>query len=103
MKKEITTELDSQQKLLSGCQAEDRRRQWQSTPVHLPEKSHGRRNLVGYSPWGCKESDMTERLLSVLVGCFEILDLLGKSETLSLLRDSAVCTLLCSDKAIYRM
>ena len=24
------------------------------------EKSHGWRNLVGYSPWGCKESDMTE-------------------------------------------
>ena len=26
------------------------------------EKSHGRRSLVGYSPWGHKESDMTERL-----------------------------------------
>ena len=25
-------------------------------------KSHGWRSLVGYSPWGCKESDMTERL-----------------------------------------
>ena len=25
-------------------------------------KSHGQRSLVGYSPWGCKESDMTERL-----------------------------------------
>ena len=25
-------------------------------------KSHGQRNPVGYSPWGCKESDMTERL-----------------------------------------
>ena len=21
---------------------------------------HGQRSLVGYSPWGCKESDMTE-------------------------------------------
>ena len=28
------------------------RRQWQPTPVLLPEKSHGRRGLVGYSPWG---------------------------------------------------
>ena len=28
----------------------------------LAEKSHGQRSLVGYSPWGCKESDMTERL-----------------------------------------
>ena len=30
------------------------------TPVLLPRKSHGRRNLVGYSPWGCKELDTTE-------------------------------------------
>ena len=26
----------------------------------LPGKSHGQRSLVGYSPWGHKESDMTE-------------------------------------------
>ena len=32
------------------------------TPVLLPGKSHGRRSLVGYSPWGRKESDTTERL-----------------------------------------
>ena len=38
------------------------RRQWHPTPVLLPEKSHGRRSLVGCSPWGCKESDTTERL-----------------------------------------
>ena len=28
----------------------------------LPGKSHGWRSMVGYSPWGCKESDMTERV-----------------------------------------
>ena len=39
-----------------------RRRQWQPTPVLLPGKSHGRRSLVGCSPWGHEESDMTERL-----------------------------------------
>ena len=33
-----------------------------TTPVFLPGKSHGRWNLVGFSPWGRKESDMTERL-----------------------------------------
>ena len=38
------------------------RRKWQATPGLLPGKSHGRRSLVGYSPWGCKESDTTERL-----------------------------------------
>ena len=36
------------------------RRKWQPTPVFLPGKSHGQRSLVGYSPWGRKESDMTE-------------------------------------------
>ena len=33
------------------------RRSWQPTPVFLPGKSHRQRSLVGYSPWGCKESD----------------------------------------------
>ena len=36
--------------------------QWHPTPVLLPGKSHGRRGLVGCSPWGRLESDMTERL-----------------------------------------
>ena len=40
----------------------DRRRQWHPTPALLPGKSHGRRILVGCSPWGCYESDTTERL-----------------------------------------
>jgi len=38
------------------------RRKWQPTPVFLPGESHGGRSLVGYSPWGCKESDTTELL-----------------------------------------
>ena len=33
-----------------------------STPVFLPRKSHGQRNLAGYSAWGHKESDTTEQL-----------------------------------------
>ena len=33
---------------------------WQTTPVFLPGKFHGQRSLVGYSPWGLKELDMTE-------------------------------------------
>ena len=39
-----------------------RRRQWHPTPVLSPGKSHGWRSLVGCSPWGCEESDTTERL-----------------------------------------
>ena len=31
-----------------------------ATPVFLPEKSNGQRSLVGYSPWGCNDSDTTE-------------------------------------------
>ena len=38
------------------------RRRWQPTPVSLPGKSQGQRSLVGCSPWGCKESGMTEHL-----------------------------------------
>ena len=43
----------------STCNAGDpgsisRRRKWQPTPEFLPGKSHGQRNLVGYSPWGHK-------------------------------------------------
>ena len=34
----------------------------QSTPVFLPGKPHAQRSLGGYSPWGHKESDMTEQL-----------------------------------------
>ena len=37
-----------------------KRRQWHPTLVHLPGKSHRRRNLVGCSPWGCEVSDTTE-------------------------------------------
>ena len=33
---------------------------WQPTPVFLPGESRGQRSLVGYSPWGLKDSDTTE-------------------------------------------
>ena len=35
-------------------------RKWQLAPVFLPRKSHGQRRLLGYCPWGCKESNMTK-------------------------------------------
>ena len=47
------------------------RRKWQLAPVFLPGESHGQRSLVGYRPWGHKESDRTERLSfthSVILG-----------------------------------
>ena len=33
---------------------------WQPTAVSLPGETHGQRSLVGYTPWGRRESDMTE-------------------------------------------
>ena len=41
------------------------RRKWQATPVFLPGKFHRQRSLVGYRPWGYKESDMTEWLSTI--------------------------------------
>ena len=38
------------------------RRAWQPALVFLPGESHGQRSLVGYNPWGCKESDTTETI-----------------------------------------
>ena len=38
------------------------RREWQPAPVFLPRKFHGQRSQAGYSPWGHKESDITEQL-----------------------------------------
>ena len=34
----------------------------ENTPVFIPGEFHGQRSLAGYSPWDCKESDMTEHV-----------------------------------------
>ena len=39
------------------------RREWLLIPVFLPREFQGQRNLVGYIPWGYKESDTTEQLI----------------------------------------
>ena len=44
------------------------RRAWQPTPVFMPGESHGQRSLLGYSPWGHKESDTTEWLSTSMKG-----------------------------------
>ena len=64
----------------SSCQCKRRKRQefspwvrkipwsrkWHPTPVFLPGKFHGQRSLVGYGPWGHKESDTSEQLSTQL-------------------------------------
>ena len=58
MVKRLSAMLETQVRSL--CREDPLERKWQPTPVHLPGKSHGQRSLAGYSPWGCKESDMIE-------------------------------------------
>ena len=47
-------------------------RKWQFTLVFLPGEFHGQRGLEGYSPWGCKRSDMTEHTDNNLKVCSRI-------------------------------
>ena len=49
---EIKRRLLLGRKIMSNLDNIFRRRQWHPTPVLLPRKSHGRRSLVGCSPWG---------------------------------------------------
>ena len=49
---EIKRRLVLGRKVMTNLDSILRRRQWQPTPVLLPGKSHGRRSLVGCSPWG---------------------------------------------------
>ena len=46
--------------LIPGSGTPPWRMKWQLTLVFLPGKFHRQRSLVGYSPWGRKESDTTE-------------------------------------------
>ena len=46
--------------LIPGLETIPWRRAWQPTPVFSPGESHGQRNLAGYGPWGCKQSEVTE-------------------------------------------
>ena len=48
--------------VLSLGQEDPLRRKWQPTPIFLPGESLWTEEPGGYSPWGCKESDITERL-----------------------------------------
>ena len=48
------------------------RRERLPTLVFQPGEFHGQRSLAGYSPWGCKESDMTEQLSLSTVWYFDL-------------------------------
>jgi len=57
------------------------RRKWQPTSVLFLGKSHGQRSLVGFSPWGCKESDTAEH--TSFHTSKELLDLTQKAQSMS--------------------
>ena len=52
-------------------------RKWQPSPVFLPEKSYGQRNLVGYSPWGQRESDTTEHTHTPMGDSITVMESMG--------------------------
>ena len=80
---------------------------WQPSPVFLPGESHRQRSLVGYSPGGCKESDVSEHACNIaLFGCtvvyrftywmlFWLLSNLGSYE-------QSYCKYSCVDFCVYR-
>ena len=54
--------------LISGLGRFPWRRKWQPTPVFLPGEFRGQRSLVGCSPWGYTELDMTDPAHSHILG-----------------------------------
>ena len=62
------------------------RREWLPTPVFLPGEAHGHRSLVGYSLWGHKELNTTERLIHTFT-------LASRAEPLEQLRNHPETTL----------
>ena len=50
-------------------QEDPQEKEMAATPVLMPGKFHGWRSLVGYSPWGHKELDTTERLHFLSFSC----------------------------------
>ena len=44
--------------------------EWLPIPVFLPGEFHWQRSLPGYSPWGCKELDVTEWLTLFHLGSY---------------------------------
>ena len=56
------------------------RRKWQPTPIFLPGESQGQRSLEGYSSWGRKQLDTTERLTHTHTHTHTHTDTLSKAQ-----------------------
>ena len=68
---------------------------WQPTPVLLPRKFNGWRSLVGYSPWGCKQSDVTEQFHFHKIGNFH--QIMSKFSSAVELFDSPIRPITCAN------
>ena len=77
------------------------RRKWQPSPGFLPGELLGDRSPVGYSPWGCKELDMTEHTLHSTELIYNIVLVSGVKQSDSIIytffffSDSFFLALLC--------
>ena len=70
-------------------------REWLPTPVFLPGEFHGQRSLVGYSPWGHKESDTAERLtLSLTTPLLRVVFMSSSIVCMIFLETGSLCQLL---------
>ena len=59
------------------------RQKWQPTPIFLPGESRGQRSLVGYSLWGCRESDTANQLTHTHTQTHVLICLIRELKTLS--------------------
>ena len=74
---------------------EDPLKEMANHSVFLPGKSHGQRSLVGYSPWGCKESDTTEHAYIPLPTSSQNTFVNATNAVPSTLKFGKVCFLVC--------
>ena len=73
------------------------RSKWLPTAVFFPGESHEQRSLAGYSPWGCKESDMTEQ---ACLHTNAVLTMDTREVLLLLCSDLCVWPLACTDQSV---
>ena len=74
-------------------------RKWKLTPMFLPVKFHGQRSLAGYSPWGCRESDMTQHLFPSLLGQRDVQVCEQLNHFLTFFSQTRICSPLLTPKA----
>ena len=71
--------------------------------MFLPREIHGQRSLLGYSPWGLKESDITERLthffFCIAVGLRDLNIILGAESQCFMTQDNELPKLFCRNKS----